>query len=215
MGPDVVEHRFGEPAGEGVLLAGVVGREQPGQTLSEFIETVVPKFHFRQFDILELNHPPDAVKSDPSQGDEPLQVGQQVHLRFHPWQAVLDLNYFWAVLGGDAPADSGDESLVQLETVTGLVSRGLVGELCPVKRRIKEVAAGIPGEHPPGAVGTMRAGRQPDDHDLRIRIAKPWHGFAPVGFVLIGFALGPGDFFPPSDQSRAFPTGDDFSFEGV
>ena len=35
-GPDVIEHVLCEAAGEGVLLAGVIGRQQPRQPIAQF-----------------------------------------------------------------------------------------------------------------------------------------------------------------------------------
>ena len=66
---------------------------------------------------------------------------------------------------------------------------GMTGKTCAIQRRIKEVARAIAGEHPTGSVRAVRSGREPDDHDPRLRVTKARHRFAPVGFIRIRLAF--------------------------
>ena len=90
---------------------------------------------------------------------------------------------------------------------------GLVSKPGFVKRWVQEIAAGVTGEHPAGTVGTMRAGRQANDHDLCVGVAKAGNRFSPVVLILISPAFCDGHLFPPGNQARAFPAGSDFIFE--
>ncbi len=53
-----------------------------------------------------------------------------------------------------------------------MVGVGLVGESGGMKRAVKPVAATVAGEHPSGAIATVRGRRQTDDQNARLWIAK-------------------------------------------
>ena len=92
---------------------------------------------------------------------------------------------------------------------------GLVGETGAVQGAVEEVAGGIPGEHAPGAVGAVRAGRQADDQDARRVVAKTGDGPAPVFLVAVGALALPRDALAVGRQARAQPAGDDLFMEGL
>ena len=64
-----------------------------------------------------------------------------------------------------APDRRSDPDAVQLQSVVGRRRRRLVGQTRPVQGGVEPVAAAVTGEHPAGAVGTVRRRRQPDDED--------------------------------------------------
>ena len=215
MIPHLSKHILGQPAGEGILLAGVIRGQQPGVALAKLVKGIVSECRFWQTAILGSIHPQDAIKGNLPQRDETLQVWQQIDFSGQPRQAVLDLRGFRLVLGRDAAADGADEHILQCQPIPAVISVRLVGKTYPVQCRVEEVAAGITGEHAPGAVRPVRAGCQAYDHEAGMRVAKPGHRLAPVGLIQVGLALGLGDLLPPGHQAGTLAAGDDLLFEGL
>ena len=81
-------------------------------------------------------------------------------------------------------------------------------------RSVEPLARAVAGEHPTGAVGAVRCGREADDDDVRARVAEPGHGPAPVVVVAERRSLLRGDLLAPRDQSWAGPTRDDLCRHG-
>ncbi len=82
---------------------------------------------------------------------------------FEKWQAGLDLGRCRLVFRGHATHRIGDLAIDELETVIGIAGIGPAGETEREQRCIEKVAGEIAGEGPPGAIGALEAGRQPDD----------------------------------------------------
>ena len=89
----------------------------------------------------------------------------------------------------------------------------LIREAGAMKLRVQEISGAVPGEHPPGAVGAMRGGRESDDDEAGFRIAKGRHGASPVGPIAIRAALDARDFLAVTHQARTLAAFRDFAFE--
>ena len=75
-----------------------------------------------------------------------------------------------------------------------------------MQRGIQEVAGVVPGEHPAGAVGSVRRGRQPDDEHVCVRVAERGTGPPPVGLIgERGPTAGAGHGLAPRHESGARP----------
>src|SRR6266480_46445 len=73
-----------------------------------------------------------------------------------------------------------DVAVAQLESVVPAPRDRQVREAEPVQRLVQPVAAGIPREHPAGAVRPVRRGRQAHDQQSRARVTKRGDGPAPI-----------------------------------
>src|SRR5262249_52923187 len=80
--------------------------------------------------------------------------------------------------------------------------------------RVEPVAGGVAGEDAPGAVATVRGGREPEDEQPRARIAEPGHGPAPVGLADERAPLHARDLLAVRDEARAEAALDDRALEG-
>jgi hypothetical protein len=78
-----------------------------------------------------------------------------------------------------------------------------------VERCEEKVAGAVAGEKASCPVRAVGGGGKPEDDDAGLRIAESGDGKPPVGLVLEGSPLLPGDLLAPSHQTRAATTGDD------
>lgn len=62
-----------------------------------------------------------------------------------------------------------------------------------MKDRVHEVAGAVTGEWAASAIGTVSAGREPEDEDACLWVAKAWNGASPVGLIEVGAAAGLSD----------------------
>ena len=92
---------------------------------------------------------------------------------------------------------------------------GLVGEAGLVKGAVEPLAAAIAGEHPAGAVGSVRRRRQADDQEPCPRVAKVRHRPAPVVASEESLAFFTGDVAAILAQPRARLASDDATVELV
>ena len=83
-----------------------------------------------------------------------------------------------------------------------------------MERGIEEVPRAVAGEHPPGAIGPVRPGREPEHEQAGPRVAEARHRLAPVLAVAVGGPLLAGHALAPGDEARTGPTGDDVPLDG-
>ena len=115
------------------------------------------------------------------------------------------------LVGGRGAADSGsDVGVFQLEAVVAADGSGLIGEAGFVKGGIEKIAGAIASEDAAGAIAAVSGGGEPQNKELRVRIAESGDGFAPVGPIAKGAALFLGNFFAVDDETQAFAAGDYF-----
>ena len=114
-------------------------------------------------------------------------------------------------VGGRSTADrGGDVGVFQLEAVVASDGSGLIGEAGFVEGVEKKIAGAVAGEDAAGAIAAVGSGGEPENEELRKRIAETGDGFAPVGPIAKGAAFFLRDFFTVNDEARAFAAGDDF-----
>jgi hypothetical protein len=70
--------------------------------------------------------------------------------------------------------------IVQLQSVIARLGFRLIGKPSLVQQRIHEIPGSVASKRAPCAVGSMGTGRQPDQADTGLRIAKPGDGTIPV-----------------------------------
>ena len=74
---------------------------------------------------------------------------------------------------------------------------------------VEPLAGAVAGEHPPGAVGAVRGGREPDDRQSRPRVAEALQWPRPILLAPVALRRVGGTLLAPLDQARAFPAGGD------
>ncbi len=99
----------------------------------------------------------------------------------------------------------GDVGAGQPQAVVPRRAGRLRGEARPVEGGEEPVTGPVPGEHPPGAVGAVRGGRQPDQHQRCLRVAEARDAATPVHLTGVGGPTGAGDLFAPAHQPRTAP----------
>ena len=68
---------------------------------------------------------------------------------------------------------------------TAMIRIGLRREAYLIKDGVHELARGIAGKRPAGAVGAVRPGSQPEDQHARMWVAEAGHGPCPVFVITI------------------------------
>jgi len=91
---------------------------------------------------------------------------------------------------------------------------GLACESGAKERRIKELARGIAGEHASGPIGAVRARGESHRQYARPRITKTGDRFAPIFPVAVSATFDASNLFPPGNEARALPAGEEFGVEG-
>ncbi len=90
-----------------------------------------------------------------------------------------------------------------------------VGEAQVVQGGVEQVAGGVAGEDPAGAVGAVRGGGEADQDEGGVGRAEAGDRAGPVVPVQVGAAFDPGRLLAPLDQTGAGPAvGDDAVEDG-
>ena len=156
----------------------------------------------------------ESQASLPSVDDHP-HAGQRGPLRLEERQAGVELLRRRLVVRRRAAHRGGDPGVAQRQAVAPRLGDREAGEAGGVHRRHQEQAGAIAGEHPAGAVGAVRAGRQADDQQARLGIAEAGQRAAPVGLVAIRGALHRRDVGAVRPQPRAPRARDDLAMAGA
>jgi hypothetical protein len=192
---DAGEHRRRKASGLRVLLAGVIGSEQPGETCRQNEARAVrePVRGARCNHSLSLQKVEIRVESDASEGQDRARVNELQFL-FEIGQAVPDFFGQRLVIGWRAANRGGNQCVLEDEAVIGIFRVRLIGEACAMELLVQEIPRAVAREHAARTVGAVRGGREPDDDEVGFGIAKGRHGTAPVGPIAIRAALGARDF---------------------
>lgn len=201
--PNLIEHFRRQSARLGVLQTGMVGTQNPGQAIIEFMKNPMPKpdLFFGQTGKQRQFQQP--IQSNFSQNHDPLQKGQQSQFPDQPGLAYFEL--LWSRLVGwrSAAAHRRHPAFAQLHPIAAGSAFRLGGKPSPIERWIKKVARAVAGKHPACSVGAVRSGRQAKNEKACLGITKPRHRFAPIVPVAKRPPFGSRDFFPPGDQPLA------------
>src|SRR3712207_3736224 len=110
------------------------------------------------------------------------------------------------VVGRNAARRERDPHVLQYETVVATFARRLGREARAMERGVEEVARSIAGEDASRAIRAVRAGREPEDDQLRVPIAEAIHGTTPVLVGEIRASLLDRDRLAMRDEARARAT---------
>ena len=165
---DLVEHRLGEPAGEGVLLARVVAsRARPCTPPRCDLRAVAePRARPRQRRCRAADRQPERrLPGEGAQRDDgPQPRAAAGRPRRSSQGAQVSRSAGRRLVGRWRAADGGDHpGAEQPLPVAGVRAGRLRRQAGPVQRGEQPVAAAVAGEDPAGPVAAVRGRRQPDD----------------------------------------------------
>ncbi len=207
---DSIQHGFGEPARQRILLAWVVGTKQRGSGC-KVITRAMCKTRFWLGKCLPLltQRLQCLVKGKLPKGDDDAHLNEQTDFTDKKRQTVIRFFGERPIVRRSA-ADSGtDVTVDELQSVFPVRRSRLIGEAGAVERPKQPVAAPVAGEEASGAVAAMRRWRQSDNKQLRLWVAKARDGPAPVGFCLEAADFLLRHMFPPGHQTGTAPAGND------
>ena len=170
-----VEHRLGERAGEGVLLARVVGAQQRpavGQRVLGQVAEPRPRAAARAAPPAtpQANRPRATTTRAPVEERQlPAQVGQ----------ALVPFGGGGRVVRRGAAHRGRDPRAPQHQPVVRPSARRAGWRSRPATAREQPVARAVAGEDPPGAVGAVGRGRQAHHHQAGARVAEARRPGAP------------------------------------
>jgi len=152
------------------------------------------------------------VERDASEGKNRARV-EEFEFPFEIRRAVADFFRERLIIRRRAADRRGNQSAREDKPVIGTFRVRLIREAGAMELRVQEISRAVPGEHAPGAVGAMRGGRESDDDETSIGIAKGRHGASPVGPIAIRAALGARDFLAVTHQAGTLAAFRNFAFE--
>ena len=205
-----MEHRLSQSAGEGILLAGMVGPDQsdvPGKPVQPAMTEGRKGGRNRAaqlpagFQVL--------IEGGPPQRDHHTQILEQTQFFQKVWPASVKLLHAWLVARRGTAHGRRDIAIRETQTVVSMGRTGLIREAEPMERFVEPVTATVPGENPTGSIAAVGCRREAHDQETSLRVAEPWHWASPIGPVPELPAFRPGDRFPMGHQSRAPSAGCD------
>jgi len=208
---DLGVHGGREAAGLGVLLAGVVDAEEEGRGGGELgLCAVGERVGGSRGDgaallqDFEVGVPGDFSEGQDGARLEDFQFAEEIVA------AIRDFGGERLVGGRGTANGGGDVGVFQFEAVVAADGSGLIGEAGFVEGCEEKIAGTVAGEDAAGAVAAVSGGGEPENEELRVRIAETGDGSAPISPIAEGAAFFLGDFFAVDNEARALATGDDF-----
>src|SRR5207247_2083110 len=176
------EHRPRELAGEGVLLARVVGGDQR-DAIGEGRHGAVRGGGGARWPGRAEPAAGTQVRlpADPPEPHDDAHAIQQPERLEKVRLAARELGRRRLVAGRRAAERGGDVRVSEAETVSPMSRGRRVGEARVVERVDVPVAAPVAREHPAGAVAAVRRGCEPDEEEARLRVAEARQRPRPVG----------------------------------
>ena len=214
---NVIQHLWGEPSSESVLLARVVtatnlNRTRLGQlksgTMAEFwagLGNIAPGMAER----IECGCPCDAAERHHRLDARQDEFGFPAQ----PGSTRVSFVGSWLVVRWRAVHSGGDAHLVEMLTVVAICGFGPARKSGSVKCSVEPVAASVTGEHASRSVRAVRARCQADDPDSWLIATETRNRPAPILIIAIGGALIVRNLRAPVDQPRTLSTFNDAGVE--
>lgn len=201
--PDsVIQHLLGQPSREGVLLAGMIAREDLLPRI-QLVDRAVPELRRPN-----LERPVELVPRDlpEAQKSLPFFHGKELVKIRHTRRLFAGERL---VIGRGAVHDGGHIDSGELQSVARMNRFGLVGYPRFVERAKDPIATSVACEQASGSISAMSRGSQADNELVGVDVAKIRNRLAPILFRLEAGTLFSRDFFAPFHQSWASPAADD------
>jgi hypothetical protein len=188
-----VKHGLRQFSGLGILLAGMVGRDN-GLTVLERINSSMAKVEWGNLDS-PLPHGLDGLcQSNLTQGNDDLHVLEKAHLTEKIRPAVFYLFRQRLVLGRSTSDRGCDVTVFQSEPVTSMRGAGLVGKPKLVESPKKPLPASISREHSSCPVSTLRGRGKTNDQKAGSGVTETWQRFGPVLPLVVPSGSAPFNF---------------------
>ena len=131
------------------------------------------------------------------------------NLQFAPQIAAAIQNFARQRLVGRwrATHGGGNVNILQPQSILAILRSRLIRESRRVQRLVQKIAGAVARKYAPRAIRSMRRRSQPQDKQLRVRIAEARHTASPIFPLAVRPPLLPRHFFPVLHQPRAFPAG--------
>jgi hypothetical protein len=211
----VEQHFFSQFASGGVLLAGVVARQQDWLAGRDAVFALVAKREGRAAgDNSSRFHDSEiSIERNLAQGDHHLHAMQGIDLALQKRPAVAQLLGQRLVAGRRAACGGGDVRRMQRQAISARDAGWLRGEAGAVQHAVEPVARFIASEHTARTVRSMGAGGEAQNENARPGVAEARHRLAPIFPVEVGAALDGCDVRAVVAQTRAAAAGDNFGIE--
>ena len=209
---DGVEHRASETAGVRVLPARVVAPQERRRARDRIAAGGSLPRHDRTSDVAW--ECPDARRSIVFHAICPKATTTRTRSRSSISRArygaqAASSSGVGLLSGGAQRAEAVMNASEQREAVAQPDRRRLVREPRPVKGGIEPVTGIVAGEHPSGAIRSVRRRRQSAEQYARVPIAEPGDRSSPVGFVAERSPLDARDLLAVCAQTGTARAGDD------
>jgi len=198
-----------ELAGEGVLLAGMVGVEERDAMRQYMRGTVCERIlpegqgYAGGPQVLEVR-----LMGKTAEGQYRFDPGQQLELVPHEPPTVLGFLRSRLISGGSASNRRGHVCVLERQPVIPMLSLRPVGEPRSPKRRKQKIAGTVAGEDPAGPVAPMSRRGKAQNVETGRRVSKTRNRLTPVLPISVGPPLDPGYFQAVRAKPRA-PHADD------
>src|SRR5674476_301441 len=210
---NLVQHRFGESASEGVLLAYVIAAHQPNRPLGGGDQYGLgPVSEAGSGTLDRPPEPPGAgkggVPGDRTQREHRTQARRsQREITVQPEPTGAPLSGVGLVRRRSAAHRRDDAHPGERLPVAGVGAGRQARISRSVQRSIEPVTAPVAGEHPARTVGAVGCRREADEEDLGLRVAESGTGATPVRLVGKGCPPAFGSHaLAPLHESRAGAT---------
>ena len=194
------------------MVAGDGGQSAGQREFGSMGKRVIPANKFCANALLVCQQP---VKCDPPQANDDTQISEECHLLIYPRRATAQFLRTWFVPWRSAAYDRRNPKICEFHTIVPRTCLRKGGKADFVQDGVKEISGAVSGEGPTSAVGAMRAGRQSEDKDPRLRIAERGDWPPPVLPIGIGAAPDTRDFSTMLSQTRTAFAGYDSGIESL
>ena len=214
---DRAEHRIGELACGRILLAGMEGADEYRLAGTRSVFLVMAEDEVRAArDFAQVAQDGQInVEGQASERDNDFQIVEQFQFFFQIRAAVAHLFRERLVAWGSAADGGADVCVGELKVVAPRDAGRLRGETGLEKSPIEEVAGAVAGEHAPGPIGAVRAGREADQEHAGAGIAEAGHWFGPIILVAVGATFYASDFLAVFNQARTSPASNNLAIQDL
>src|SRR5262245_7317703 len=211
---DGVEHRAGEAAREGVLLAHVIAAEER-PVGDECLRAVAePGSRARHRRPEGRERPERGRPGERAEGDDDADAAERGQLPGEVRRAVVAFRGERLVVRRRAFDRRRDPEVMCFQVVAAPDADRAIGETGGVQRRPQEVSARVAGEDAARPLAAVGGWSEPEEQDPRGGIPEAGHGPAPVRLVAEPRDLLARDLLPPLDEPWTATAVDDLRLDG-
>ena len=205
-----IEHGFSQPAGEGVLLAGVVGLQHPAIVWKWSRASMCEA---RSLERGRGDLGPEHLESDLPERYKNACFGKKRELFFKKGRAGFEFRRKGLVSGRSASTCTCDPRVSKEEPIASRSAFCLSGKARFVKCAVEPISGSISSEDASCPIRAVRTGRKTHEHQASLRIPEAGHGLSPVILIAVSSALHACDLCAVLAESRTAVAGDDLFFE--